>query len=173
MKISNNKKYLTKSLEHSGMFANIATSLHSRGERTRQILTGIFYALLIYGFVTPCIVVMAILPLLGEGQREVRDRFLFPARETNSFEMSKLAEKNLNEVNNSTLASLQQSYNQLKEDFKRKYEANARACYFIISMGLAKEYSEFILQNNDYKGWYNACLFKLGLDSQTNKSKLS
>lgn len=104
--------------------------------------------------------------------------------------------KNLNEVNNSTLAStgnarkastikqqlssierefssLQQSYNQLKEDFKRKDEANARACYFIISMGLAKEYSEFCVNNSEFDGWYNACLFKLGLDSKNNKSKIS
>ena len=112
-----------------------------------------------------------------------------------SYHMPNIA-KNLNEVNNSTLAStgnarkastikqqlssierefssLQQSYNQLKEDFKRKDEANARACYFIISMGLAKEYSEFCVNNSEFDGWYNACLFKLGLDSKNNKSKIS
>lgn len=85
---------------------------------------------------------------------------------------SKDLKKLLKEVSNQTSA-LQQSYNQLKEDFKRKDEANSRACYFIISVGLAKEYSEFCVKNNDFDGWYNACLFKLGLDSQTNKSQLS
>lgn len=65
------------------------------GIGTRNNLTGIFYALLIYGFITPCIVVMAILPRVGEGQREVWNRFLFSAHYTNSFEMSQLREKNL------------------------------------------------------------------------------
>ena len=80
--------------------------------------------------------------------------------------------KNLSSIEKE-FSSLQQSYNQLKEDFKRKDEANARACYFIISMGLAKEYSEFCVNNSEFDGWYNACLFKLGLDSQNNKSKIS
>lgn len=94
-----NKKYLGKNLDGSTMFANIAVSKHARrGERARQILTGIFYALLIYGFVTPCGALMRPQPLLGVGQRDVQNRFLFSAHETDSFEMSKLEEKNLQGV---------------------------------------------------------------------------
>ena len=97
-----NKKYLTKYLEKAKMFSNIAVSKKSsRGERTRQILTGIFYALLIYGFVTPCWCLMAQLPLDGVGQWEVRNHFLFSAHETDSFEMSKNPEKNLQGVKHS------------------------------------------------------------------------
>lgn len=96
MKINDIKKYLTKYLEKAKMFSNIALSKHARrGERARQILTGIFYALLIYGFVTPCGALMRPQPLLGVGQRDVQNRFLFSAHETDSFEMSKLEEKNL------------------------------------------------------------------------------
>ena len=50
-----------------------------RGERTRQILTGIFYALLIYGFVTPCGALMRPLPESGGRQRGA-ELFLFPSR---------------------------------------------------------------------------------------------
>lgn len=178
------------------MFANIAVSKKSqRGERTRQLLTGIFYAcFIIYGFVTPCEKLMLSRPLCGDGQRvSYGTVFLFPVRYTNSFNMSETEKKNLHGVKHSNpLASdtqknlkkllkevsnqasaLQRSYNQLKEDFKRKDEANARACYFIISTGLAKEYSEFCANNSEFDGWYNACLLKLGLDSQNNKSRLS
>lgn len=79
----------------------VVSKKSSRGERTRQILTGIFYALLIYGFVTPCWSLMAQLPLDGEGQWDVRDHSLFSAHHTNSFEMSKNPVKNLQGVKNS------------------------------------------------------------------------
>ncbi len=78
-----------------------AMSLTTRGMRTRNILTGIFYTLLIYGFVTPCGRLMAPLPRVGEGQWEVRNHSLFSAQSINSFNMSELHEKNLQGVNNS------------------------------------------------------------------------
>lgn len=97
-----NKKYLTKYLEKAKMFSNIAVSKKSnRGERTRQILTGIFYALLIYGFATPCDLLMQSRPLLGDGQWEVRNHSLFSAHETDSFEMSETTVKNLQGVKHS------------------------------------------------------------------------
>lgn len=59
-----NKKYLTKYLEHSGMFANIAVHYILRGGRTRSLLLGIFCTLfIIYGFVPPCGALMRPLPL--------------------------------------------------------------------------------------------------------------
>lgn len=93
-----NKKYLGKNLDGSTMFANIAVSYKpNRGIEARNILTGIFYTLLIYGFVTPCGALMRPLPRFGVGQREVQNRFLFSAN-TNSFIMSKQIEKNLQGV---------------------------------------------------------------------------
>lgn len=124
MKINDIKKYLTKSLDKAKMFANIALHSNTESGTSRSKLTGIFYTFLLlnFGFVTPCIVVMAILPHVGEGQREVRDQlnttvstpvwsvnaptalrvecngkaepFLFSAKQTNSTVMHS-TEKNL------------------------------------------------------------------------------
>lgn len=163
MKINDIKKYLTKSLDKAKMFANIAVSLHaSRGERTRQILTGIFYTLLIYGFVTPCIVVMAILPRLGEGQREVRNRFLFFAHRTNSFEMSKIVEKNLQAT------SIQKEYartptkrvhtkKKLLEYLSIEENAKNKAYYYIISSGNLEQFTNFCKQLPDGIDYGAAC----------------
>ena len=94
-----NKKYLGKNLDGSTMFANIAVSYKPNcGTETRK-LTGIFYTLLIYGFVTPVLELngpTAAVRCRTTGQ--LQNRFLFSAHATNSFEMSKLTEKNLQGV---------------------------------------------------------------------------
>lgn len=87
MKINDIKKYLTKSLDKAKMFANIAVSKKSqRGERTRQLLTGIFYAcFIIYGFVTPCEKLMLSRPLCGDGQRVSYGTVFFISRTLHKF----------------------------------------------------------------------------------------
>lgn len=163
MKINDIKKYLTKYLEKAKMFSNIALSKHARrGERARQILTGIFYALLIYGFVTPCGALMRPQPLLGVGQRDVQNRFLFSAHETDSFEMSKLEEKNLQAT------SIQKEYartptkrvhtkKKLLEYLSVEENAKNKAYYYIISSGNLEQFTNFCKQLPDGIDYGAAC----------------
>lgn len=132
------------------------------GIGTRNNLTGIFYALLIYGFITPCIVVMAILPRVGEGQREVWNRFLFSAHYTNSFEMSQLREKNLQAT------SIQKEYartptkrvhtkKKLLEYLSIEENAKNKAYYYIISSGNLEQFTNFCKQLPDGIDYGAAC----------------
>lgn len=128
-----NRKYLCKNLDGSTMFANIVVSEKSkRGELARQILTGIFYTLLIYGFVTPCDLLMQSRPLLGDGQWVVRNHFLFSVHDTNSFNMSESREKNLQGVKHSNpsatavVRNTAISTSKTEKLFKQSYEKKCK-----------------------------------------------
>lgn len=134
-----------------------------RGDRTRQILTGIFYTLLIYGFVTPCGALMRPQPLLGVGQRDMQNRFLFSAN-TNSFEMSKLEEKNLQGVKYSnpsasklTKKQLIQELNKSQDNERIERDAKNKAYAYILSEGKFYGFADFCREFPD-ADWHAACL---------------
>lgn len=135
-----------------------------RGERTRQILTGIFYALLIYGFATPCDLLMQSRPLCGDGQWEVRNHSLFSAHETDSFKMSENREKNLQGVKYSnpsasklTKAQLTEQLNQYTHRYSIERNAKNRAYAYIISEGKLCGFADFC-RKYLVADWHAACL---------------